>query len=479
MKNPMADDRYLLKSFCENRSQEAFAVLVDRYLGLVYAAGLRRVGGQRQLAEDIAQQVFIELARRAESLAGHPMLIGWLYSYTRFAALRALRGEKRRELRERTAIELNAADAGLSAPQLAALQSIIDEAVDSLSSADRSAVLLRFFDGRSFAEIGAQLHLTEDGARLRVRSALGRLGRILHRQGITSTSAGLAAALAESLSASEVPVALPAAVVKASAVASLGAKNGLGVGRALFHMSTTKAVVVATGIVAACIVAWIAGTTQLGRRNRTTIEVLQTLPRPHSPSLAHAPSAPYSGTGTPSLRMPLAAESQRSGRRESPSLTGNVLVPAAQWHNVGNQTPAAAFETFAYAREHTDAEAMLNAISLNEEAQKFIADYFKSLPTDIQNQFGSADTFAAALWAAPHHDPTVTALQVVGETPKGENLMYLTTEWQYANGLVQQKEIPFFWIHGGWRWVLNAGYLSASLRALGDQRLPIDSVSNQ
>src|SRR5580658_8339256 len=93
-------DAQLLGLYVDKRSQTAFTELVDRHAGLVYHAALRRVGGDRQLAEDVSQKVFSDLARKAESLQGRAALAGWLYTSTRFAASEAVRGEKRRQARE-------------------------------------------------------------------------------------------------------------------------------------------------------------------------------------------------------------------------------------------------------------------------------------------------------------------------------------------------------------------------------------------
>jgi hypothetical protein len=74
----------------------------------------------------------------------------------------------------------------------------LDESLNELSEPEREAVLLRIFQGRSFAEIAAPLRLSEDAVRKRVDRALDRLRSSLARRGITSTSAALAAALASS-----------------------------------------------------------------------------------------------------------------------------------------------------------------------------------------------------------------------------------------------------------------------------------------
>ena len=48
------------------------------------------------------------------------------------------------------------------------LRPVLDEVLSEIDERDRDAILLRFFDGRPFAEIGERLRLTENAARMRV-----------------------------------------------------------------------------------------------------------------------------------------------------------------------------------------------------------------------------------------------------------------------------------------------------------------------
>ena len=73
---------------------------------------------------------------------------------------------------------------------------LIDDALLALPEKDRAAVLLRYFEGRPFAEIGAALELEENAARMRIERALDRLQGALAKRGITSTTATLASVLA-------------------------------------------------------------------------------------------------------------------------------------------------------------------------------------------------------------------------------------------------------------------------------------------
>jgi DNA-directed RNA polymerase specialized sigma24 family protein len=72
------EDLDLLREYAERRSERAFRELVNRHVNLVFSAALPVVG-QNQLAEDVAQLVFAQLARKAGSLRHGTVLTGWLY----------------------------------------------------------------------------------------------------------------------------------------------------------------------------------------------------------------------------------------------------------------------------------------------------------------------------------------------------------------------------------------------------------------
>ncbi len=96
----MTPDSELLRRYARTRSEEAFAELVRRHVNLVYSAALRQVNGDAHLAQDVAQTVFTDLARKAGSLARRESLTGWLYTSTHFAAAKIVRTENRRRHRE-------------------------------------------------------------------------------------------------------------------------------------------------------------------------------------------------------------------------------------------------------------------------------------------------------------------------------------------------------------------------------------------
>lgn len=221
----MIEDAELLRRYAATRAEDDFAEIVRRHVNLVYSAALRQVNGDAHLAQDVTQLVFADLARKAESVAQHRVLAGWLFTSTRFAAAKAVRGEQRRHAREAEA-QLMQELTRDPAAQLdwARVRPVLDEVLGELSDSDREAILLRFFEGRDFAGIGARLNVNDNTARMRVERALDKLRALLERRGFTSTSAALAAVLAN-----QAVIAAPAglvATVTGAAIAGVSVAAG-------------------------------------------------------------------------------------------------------------------------------------------------------------------------------------------------------------------------------------------------------------
>jgi RNA polymerase sigma factor (sigma-70 family) len=208
------DDAKLLQEYVECRSETAFAELVARHINLVYSTALRMVG-ETALAKDVAQLVFIQLARKAPVIRSGHALPGWLYRVTRCQAANALRDDCTRRRRETEAMNMTQPDAESSM----AWESIaphLEAAMNTLSSADQNAVVLRFFQGRSWREVGGVLALREDAAQKRVSRAVEKLRSYFVRRGI-----GISATLIVSVIAANAVQAAPAGLASTVATASL------------------------------------------------------------------------------------------------------------------------------------------------------------------------------------------------------------------------------------------------------------------
>lgn len=194
----MTDDAECLRRYAGARDEDAFAEFVRRNVDMVYSAAYRQTGGDGHLAEDIAQKVFVAAAQKAAILGRHPVVGAWLYQTTRYAAIDAVRSRRRQQVRETFASQMTETNPEPEAPMdWEQVSPELDKIVASLGDRDRDAVVLRFFGGKSFSEIGEQLQLSEGAARMRVERALEKLRSRLGRLGIKSSVAALGALLAE------------------------------------------------------------------------------------------------------------------------------------------------------------------------------------------------------------------------------------------------------------------------------------------
>ena len=248
------DDLTLLREYARNNSEAAFATLVSRYVNLVYSVALRSVR-DAHLAEEITQAVFIILARKASSLGDQTILPGWLCRTARYASANALTIQRRRQHREQEAYmqsTLNEAEPMETWNQIAPL---LDGALEQLGQKDHDALVLRFFENKTFAEVGATLGASEDAAKMRVNRALEKLRKFFGRRGVSSTTAIIAGTISAN-SVQAAPVAL-AKSVTAVAIAKGAAASGSTltlIKGALKIMAWTKAktaVVVGVGVLLA------------------------------------------------------------------------------------------------------------------------------------------------------------------------------------------------------------------------------------
>ncbi|MBE0544353.1 MAG: sigma-70 family RNA polymerase sigma factor [Verrucomicrobia bacterium] len=214
-------DRQFLARYARDRAEDAFAELVRRHVNLVHSAALRQVRSP-QLAEEVAQSVFTDLARNAHRLArgGDAPSLGsltpWLYQVTRRTAIDVVRREARRQLREQIATEMNAISA--TTADWTHIEPLLDEAMSALDDTDRTAVLLRYFENKTLREVGQQLGTSDDAAQKRVSRAVERLREFFAKRGVTVGASGLAVVISAN-AVQAAPVGLAVTIFTAAALA--------------------------------------------------------------------------------------------------------------------------------------------------------------------------------------------------------------------------------------------------------------------
>jgi RNA polymerase sigma factor (sigma-70 family) len=228
------DDGQLLRRYAADRSHDAFAALVHRHADLVWSAALRLVGGDRHMAEDVAQVVFTALAVKAPKLKPGVILPGWLLNATRYAAADALKAERRRKRHEREAAMVptpsnlhgtTGAPSGEADAAWAPIAPVLDESLAQLGESLRLAVVLRFFERKSMREVASRLGISEEAARQRVCRGLEKLRQALSRRSVVVPAAALATMLAARAVEAAPPGVAPT-LASAASVASAVAGGG-------------------------------------------------------------------------------------------------------------------------------------------------------------------------------------------------------------------------------------------------------------
>jgi RNA polymerase sigma factor (sigma-70 family) len=226
------DDMVLLREYALSGSEEVFATLVSRHINLVHSVALRQIG-DAHLAEEITQAVFIILARKAKSLGAKTILPGWLCRTARYASANALTIQRRRQRREQEAhmqslLNESESDAlsrrNPTEADWTQIAPLLDGAMERLGEKDHNAIVLRFFEGKSFMDVGAALGASEDAAKKRVNRALEKLRRFFTKRGVSSTTAVIAGTISSN-SIQAAPAAL-AKSVTAVAIAKGAAASG-------------------------------------------------------------------------------------------------------------------------------------------------------------------------------------------------------------------------------------------------------------
>src|SRR5437867_4110355 len=241
-------DMELLARYTRQHAEDDFAELVRRHVGLVYSAALRQVRSP-QLAEEVAQSVFIDLARSAAKLKPDTILTAWLYQVTRHEAIDVLRREARRQLREQIATEMNTMNA--TAADWTHIEPLLDEAMHALDDIDRAAVLLRYFENKSLREVGATLGTSENAAQKRLGRAVERLRDFFAKRGVTVGASGLVVVIsANAVQAAPVGLAVAISATAGLAGTAIQTSTAIAATKTIAMTTMQKAVIGATLVAA-------------------------------------------------------------------------------------------------------------------------------------------------------------------------------------------------------------------------------------
>ena len=235
------DDLSLLRKYVEDRDEQAFAEVVRRHVDLVYSAARRQLSDP-SAADDVTQLVFVTLAGKARALRPGCVLAAWLLSVTRNVAMNANTAAARRRLHELRAAQMKISECD---PGRAVEGSLwdrvaphLDEGVAALPEGRRRAIVLRYFERKSVAEVALQLQVSEDAAKQRLSRGVDQLRAFFARRGVVVSVPALGV-----LVAANAVQAAPPAIVAASTAAAAAASATSAAGAGSFSMKGVAAVV--------------------------------------------------------------------------------------------------------------------------------------------------------------------------------------------------------------------------------------------
>lgn len=155
----------------------AYQELVERHSTAVFRRA-HRLLGSRADAEDVVQEVFLNVFRAIPRVEIRGPFTHWLGAITLNASLRLL-DRRRRERRRREALQLHetAAEPGSESDPM--LRRSLVEALDLLPPQTRIAILLRFVDGHSYVEIARMTGEKESTLKMRVARGMRRVRKQL------------------------------------------------------------------------------------------------------------------------------------------------------------------------------------------------------------------------------------------------------------------------------------------------------------
>ncbi|MCB1097242.1 MAG: RNA polymerase sigma factor [Verrucomicrobiae bacterium] len=326
-----------MTSFAEgttrNDRENAFAALTERHLDHVHSVALR-VTCNAALAADVSQQVFAKLAAEHASIPTKVPLSAWLHVKARSLAIDTVRSEearRRREQRYQETIAMNATDPD-ERKQWEEMESLVDEGVGALTAKYRDAILLRFYRKLPFSDVGAELAISEDAARMRVQRGLDRLSQWLRRRSVATNAVALASLLG-TFAVASAPKALAASISTAAATttATLVSTSTLTTAIAMTKSHLAAIVILAVGI--PVIVLQRSENTELRKqleiRQRTPLADTRLLPnRPTAAATTALPKVEAGRTPSPTTLRDIFAESDPMRRMAALLDYVNALAPA-------------------------------------------------------------------------------------------------------------------------------------------------------
>jgi RNA polymerase sigma factor (sigma-70 family) len=423
------------------------------------------------------------LARKAESLGPKTILPGWLCRTARYTSANAVTVQRRRQRREQEASMHYILNEPEPDPwrQIAPL---LDGAMARLGQKDHDAVVLRFFEGRNFKEVGAALGSSENAAKKRVNYALEKLRRYFSKRGVVSTTAIIAGTLsAHSVQAAPTVLAKAITAVVMVKGAAAGGSTLTLVKGALKIMAWTNA---KTAFVSAVVVGMATfsliqyqAQVKLREQNESLRRQAGQLSQLAAENQNLSNLLAQARASEASLKDRLRARQQERAKVQAPiqrSLDDStppapksdpIQLPKNSWANVGFATPQAALQTRGWAVLNGDSALFKQSLFITDDARKFAEDALVKVAeasTDpnkaqyiqqvLNNNYGVEEAVLTPMMAQNQNN-TYTGYEILSQQSPSAGDAILEVETQMASAPAQTETLNFQRFGNDWKVVID------------------------
>jgi RNA polymerase sigma factor (sigma-70 family) len=174
----MSTDLALLRRYHEHADAFAFRELVQAHAGMVFATA-RRVTRDVGLAEDVAQETFLELARNASTIT--ESVGAWLHRVAWRRACNAVRADGTRRRYEEAAT-VASLEGDRAEATWAELEPLIDEALNALPDKWREPLVEHFLEGRTQQDLAVRYGVSQSTVSRLLEAGIDELRRQLRRK---------------------------------------------------------------------------------------------------------------------------------------------------------------------------------------------------------------------------------------------------------------------------------------------------------
>jgi RNA polymerase sigma-70 factor (ECF subfamily) len=176
------DDILIIQMILQGQ-QSAFATLVDKYQSYVFTLAMRYVN-DRELAEELAQDIFVKAYRYLADFKGNSKFSTWLYTIVNTTCLSHLRKKKEDTILLEEERMISVSDNSFGEKPTDRLeqktqQQLLEKAMKLLPETDAQLITLFYQGEQSIGEVGRIMGLTTSNVKVKLFRARQKLKEIL------------------------------------------------------------------------------------------------------------------------------------------------------------------------------------------------------------------------------------------------------------------------------------------------------------